>query len=115
MQFKRARASQNQAYSEGWLFNLFDFEIGLDWNLIEVFVVVDYVFMLAGFDDWIFALWLCRWVEFANKFVAKRVANNLNGEQIGTCLTLELFYSLKLVKQKIKFVHNSVSESYCVY
>ena len=28
---------------------------------------------------------LCRWVEFTDKKVAKRVANMLNGEQIGMC------------------------------
>ncbi|XP_050876709.1 pre-rRNA-processing protein esf2 isoform X2 [Lathyrus oleraceus] len=67
VQFKRARASQNQAYSEGW-------------------------------------------VEFANKFVAKRVANNLNGEQIGGRKRSSFYYDLWNIKYLSKFKWDDLTE-----
>ncbi|CAK8533194.1 unnamed protein product [Lathyrus sativus] len=67
VQFKRARASQNQAYSEGW-------------------------------------------VEFSNKFVAKRVANNLNGEQIGGRKRSSFYYDLWNIKYLSKFKWDDLTE-----
>lgn len=67
VQSKRARASQNQAYSEGW-------------------------------------------VEFANKCVAKRVANNINGEQIGGRKRSSFHYDLWNIKYLSKFKWDDLTE-----
>lgn len=39
--------------------------------------------LLLAHEHWIILVCNCRWVEFKDKRVAKRVANMLNGEKIG--------------------------------
>lgn len=54
-------------------------------------MITKHVFMNhQTINCWLFVIVFCRWVEFINKKVAKRVATMLNGEQIGTLLELVL-------------------------
>ncbi|XP_008811711.1 pre-rRNA-processing protein ESF2 isoform X2 [Phoenix dactylifera] len=46
---------------------------------------------------------LCRWVEFTKKSVAKRVANMLNGEQIGGKRRSSFYYDIWNIKYLSKF------------
>ncbi|KAJ1404148.1 RNA-binding domain superfamily [Sesbania bispinosa] len=50
------------------------------------------------------------WVEFANKSVAKRVANMLNGEQIGGKKRSSFYYDLWNIKYLSKFKWDDLTE-----
>ncbi|KAM1769921.1 hypothetical protein ACFX11_044927 [Malus domestica] len=51
-----------------------------------------------------------RWVEFSDKRVAKRVANMLNGEQIGGKKRLSFYYDLWNIKYLSKFKWDNLTE-----
>ncbi|KAH7577278.1 hypothetical protein JRO89_XS01G0231000 [Xanthoceras sorbifolium] len=58
---------------------------------------------------WLFSV-LCRWVEFTKKGVAKRVANMLNGEQIGGRKRSSFHYDLWNIKYLSKFKWDDLTE-----
>lgn len=59
---------------------------------------------------------MCRWVEFTKKTVAKRVANMLNGEQIGDISTFYFKYSaLDCTVAFFSFLQTHITLSYTFF